>query len=156
MSRRRRVRSELDQALTRLEVSPGLLSGLSPAEYEHFRKLERIGTKDSASRTKFDRRTRREEAQILNEHAFVKGERFSGEFHDWYIDHPGSDGLAQVEKHYFKDFQNGIPLSFIISDLRGFRKSDHTFAKHFSADEIAHISRHLTIRALRERKLGAA
>jgi len=134
-----------------------LLSGLSPAEYEHFRKLERIGTKDSSARKKFDRRTRREEAQILNEHGFVKGQRFSEEaFYEWYLRSPGSDGLAQVEKHYFKDFQNGIPLSFIISDLRGFRTTDKTFARHFSADEIAHISRHLTIRALRERKLGAA
>src|SRR5438552_486041 len=157
MPRRRRVRSELDQALTRYGISPGLLSGLSPADYEHFRKLQRISTtKDEAGRKKFDRRTRRDEARILNEHGFVKGQRFSEpDFYEWYLHNPGSDGLAQVERFYFKDFEKGIPLSFVISDLRGFRKSDKTFARHFSSEEISHISRHLSIKALRLSKLGA-
>ncbi len=157
---RRRTQSGIDTYLQSQGVSPsggriGVLSHLTPAEFEQFRKLQRIGTKTPESRAKFDRRSRRFELQLLNEHAFIKGERFKEpEFYDWYQRNPGSDGLAQVEKHYFKDVQSGTPLSFISEDLRGFRKSSDTFAKHFGSEAINHILRHMTVKALRESKLG--
>ena len=161
MSRRRGTQSGIDSYLESQGVSPsggraGVLGHLTPEEFEQFRKLQRIGTKDPASRAKFDRRSRRFEYQLLNEHAFIKGERFKEpEFYEWYQRNPGSDGLAQVEKHYFKDVQSGTPLSFIAEDLRGFRKSSDTFAMHFGSEEINHILRHMTAKALRESKLGS-
>ncbi len=159
MTRRRPAQSGIDQALERYGVSPsgGSIGVLSFKEFELGRKLQRIGTKDPTSRRKFDRRSRRVEAQLLNEHAFVHGQRFGEpEFYEWYLRNPGTDALSQVERFYFKDFQNGRPLSFVVEDLRSFRKTDKAFAKHFSPEEIDHIARHLTIKALRDAKLGAS
>lgn len=155
MPPRRHAKSGLDQALESYGIRPSLLSGLTPEEYQHFRRLQRIGTRDAQSRTKFDRRSRREEARYLNEHAFIHSQRFrEPEFQEFYVRSPGRDGLAELERFYFGDFQKGVSLSVITSDLRGFRKTDKAYARNFSPEEISHVIGHLTVRALRASKLG--
>jgi len=166
----RRRESQLGKMLESYGVSSsgghiGVLShlldkdGTPTPEYYESRALQRIGTRDPKSRAKFDRRSRRFEARLLNEHAFIHGQRFrEPEFRASY-DSPGNggkDGISEVERTYGKDVLGGRPLSIVIEDLRAFRKTDKAFAKHFSREEVDHIARHLTIKALRNAKLGAA
>ncbi len=176
MPRRRRTQSAIDSYLASQGVSSsggrtGVLSHLTYRDAngvlhytpfgEKVRRLQRIGTKDPGSRRKFQNRSLREEAHLANEHAFIHGERFQDpEYHDYYVKNPGRDAIGELERTYWNVYTKGYkgqeprPLSIIAEDLRGFRRTDKAFHNNFSKEEVDHALRHLTVRALRESKLG--
>ena len=177
MPRRRINPSALDAALEKYGAGPsggkvGVLrhflnkDGNPTREYYEFRTMQRIGTRDPASRAKFNRRSIRKEMYLSDEHAFIHGLRFSEpDYRDFYNRHPGRDGLGELEATYWDVYQRGYkrdkeprprPLSLIAEDLRDARRNDKTFHDHFSDEEINHVLRHITIRALRQSKLGAS